>query len=210
MFFIETHPDVFPNKLTPTDRTLGLVDSGFAINTAFPPVLRPHRHAEVILSLSYSWDEDHLQVKDKSMIRVTLTWHSPLIRMNSESLSHCWLVGWFSFPLMFNDIIIKRFSWGWTTSSRVQSCYTAEVTQRRDSKPKPVWTKLLLWYVCTVPGGEGHSAVLHWAQDTVPKDRFQQVCISAQKGSVCLYRWEESWCSHSAPLPAGQHLIQRV
>ncbi|XP_053538667.1 cytosolic phospholipase A2 zeta [Ictalurus punctatus] len=58
----ETHPDAFPNKLTPMDSTLDLVDSGFAINTACPPVLRPHRHADVILSLGYSWDEDHLQV----------------------------------------------------------------------------------------------------------------------------------------------------
>ncbi|MCJ8736579.1 hypothetical protein PDJAM_G00014110 [Pangasius djambal] len=58
----ETHPDAFPNKLTPMDSTLGLMDSGFAINIAFPPVLRPHRRADVILSLSYSWDADHLEV----------------------------------------------------------------------------------------------------------------------------------------------------
>lgn len=63
MLVTETHPDAFPNKLTPMDSTLDLVDSGFAINTACPPVLRPHRHADVILSLGYSWDEDHLQVK---------------------------------------------------------------------------------------------------------------------------------------------------
>ncbi|KAI5622828.1 cytosolic phospholipase A2 zeta-like isoform X2, partial [Silurus asotus] len=57
----ETHPDAFPNKLTPADSTLGLVDSGFAINTAFSPVLRPQRHADVILSLDYTWVEDHLK-----------------------------------------------------------------------------------------------------------------------------------------------------
>ncbi|XP_046710909.1 cytosolic phospholipase A2 zeta-like [Silurus meridionalis] len=58
----ETNPDMFPNKLTPMDSTLGLVDSGFANNTAFPPVLRPNRCANVILCLSYSWDEDQLKV----------------------------------------------------------------------------------------------------------------------------------------------------
>ncbi|KAI5102700.1 cytosolic phospholipase A2 zeta-like isoform X2 [Silurus meridionalis] len=57
----ETHPDAFPNKLTPADSTLGLVDSGFAINTAFSPVLRPQRHADIILSLDYTWVEDHLK-----------------------------------------------------------------------------------------------------------------------------------------------------
>ncbi|KAF5885044.1 cytosolic phospholipase A2 zeta-like, partial [Clarias magur] len=57
----ETHPDVFPNNLTPMDATLGLVDAGFDINLPFPPVLRPHRHADVILSLDHSWDEDHLK-----------------------------------------------------------------------------------------------------------------------------------------------------
>ncbi|KAI5611519.1 cytosolic phospholipase A2 zeta-like isoform X2 [Silurus asotus] len=44
------------------DSTLGLVDSGLANNTAFPPVLRPNRCANVILCLSYSWDEDQLKV----------------------------------------------------------------------------------------------------------------------------------------------------
>ncbi|KAF5885046.1 cytosolic phospholipase A2 zeta-like, partial [Clarias magur] len=58
----DTSPDAFPNKLTPTDSILSLVDSGLSINIAFPPVLRPQRRAEIILSLSYSWDEDPLQV----------------------------------------------------------------------------------------------------------------------------------------------------
>ncbi|KAM9466383.1 cytosolic phospholipase A2 delta-like [Clarias gariepinus] len=58
----DTNPDAFPNKLTPVDPTLSLVDSGFAINIGFPPVLRPQRSADLILSLSYSWDQDPLQV----------------------------------------------------------------------------------------------------------------------------------------------------
>ncbi|KAB5562006.1 hypothetical protein PHYPO_G00013010 [Pangasianodon hypophthalmus] len=58
----ETHPDVFPNNLTPTDPTLGMVDAGFDINAAFPPVLRPHRHVDIILSLSCSWTTDYLKI----------------------------------------------------------------------------------------------------------------------------------------------------
>ncbi|XP_060790790.1 cytosolic phospholipase A2 zeta isoform X2 [Neoarius graeffei] len=58
----ETHPDVFPNSLTPMDPTLRLVDAGFDINAAFPPVLRKNRHVDVILSLSYSWDENPLKI----------------------------------------------------------------------------------------------------------------------------------------------------
>ncbi|KAG7328644.1 hypothetical protein KOW79_008588 [Hemibagrus wyckioides] len=62
----ETHLDAFPNRLTPMDRTLGLVDAAFEFNSAFPPVLRPHRHVDVVLSLSYSWDKDHLKVLKKT------------------------------------------------------------------------------------------------------------------------------------------------
>ncbi|KAF5891465.1 cytosolic phospholipase A2 zeta-like, partial [Clarias magur] len=54
------HPDAFPNKLTPADFTLGLVDSGLGINIGCPPVLRPHRRADVILCLENSWAADHL------------------------------------------------------------------------------------------------------------------------------------------------------
>ncbi|KAM9466678.1 cytosolic phospholipase A2 epsilon-like [Clarias gariepinus] len=62
----ESHPDAFPNKLTPADSTLGLVDSAFAINMGFPPVLRPHRHADVILCLENSWDVDSLTTLKKT------------------------------------------------------------------------------------------------------------------------------------------------
>ncbi|KAK2843738.1 hypothetical protein Q7C36_011953 [Tachysurus vachellii] len=62
----ETHLDAFPNRLTPMDRTLDLVDAGFEFNSAFPPVLRPHRNVNVVLSLSFSWDEDHLNILKKT------------------------------------------------------------------------------------------------------------------------------------------------
>ncbi|KAF4084374.1 hypothetical protein AMELA_G00127940 [Ameiurus melas] len=60
--FKDTDLDAFPNKLTPADSSLHLEDPAFAINMAFPPVLRPNRRADVILSLDYSWVEDHLQI----------------------------------------------------------------------------------------------------------------------------------------------------
>ncbi|XP_053365742.1 cytosolic phospholipase A2 zeta-like, partial [Clarias gariepinus] len=57
----DTDSDAVPNKLSPTHSYLNLVDSGHAINIAFPPVLRPHRRADIILSLNYSLETDHLQ-----------------------------------------------------------------------------------------------------------------------------------------------------
>ncbi|XP_074501749.1 cytosolic phospholipase A2 zeta [Sebastes fasciatus] len=63
----ETHPDAFPNQLTPSDSTLTLVDSGHAINIGCIPILRPERDVDVIISLSYSWDPEHiLKVLEKT------------------------------------------------------------------------------------------------------------------------------------------------
>uniref|UniRef100_A0A3B4AZA2 Phospholipase A2 n=1 Tax=Periophthalmus magnuspinnatus TaxID=409849 RepID=A0A3B4AZA2_9GOBI len=55
-----SHPDAFPNELTPSDSVLHLIDSGHAINIGCPPVLRPERHADVIIVLSYSWDPGNI------------------------------------------------------------------------------------------------------------------------------------------------------
>uniref|UniRef100_UPI003AAE3706 cytosolic phospholipase A2 zeta-like isoform X2 n=1 Tax=Centroberyx gerrardi TaxID=166262 RepID=UPI003AAE3706 len=56
----DTHPDAFPNRLTPADSTLRLVDAGHAINIGCVPVLRPERDVDLIISLSYSWDPDNI------------------------------------------------------------------------------------------------------------------------------------------------------
>ncbi|RXN38788.1 cytosolic phospholipase A2 zeta-like protein [Labeo rohita] len=58
----DTHPDVYPNSLTPADATLGLVDTGFVFKSGFPPVLRSNRRADVIMSLNYTWETDHFKV----------------------------------------------------------------------------------------------------------------------------------------------------
>ncbi|XP_025030848.1 cytosolic phospholipase A2 epsilon-like, partial [Python bivittatus] len=47
--------DSRPNLLMETaDQTLSLVDTGFFINTSYPPLLRPERKVDVILHLNYS------------------------------------------------------------------------------------------------------------------------------------------------------------
>lgn len=47
--------DSFPNKLMKTaNDDLSLVDTGFFINTSYPPLLRSKREVDVILHLNYS------------------------------------------------------------------------------------------------------------------------------------------------------------
>lgn len=58
--FPDTHVDAFPNTLTPSDSTLHLVDSGHAINIGCIPIVRPERHVDIIIVLSYSWDPQNI------------------------------------------------------------------------------------------------------------------------------------------------------
>ncbi|XP_062375525.1 cytosolic phospholipase A2 zeta-like isoform X1 [Sardina pilchardus] len=67
----DTHPDKYPNQLTPTDHTLNLVDSAFSCNTGIPPVLRYHRRMDLILSLNYSWEVDQFEVLKKTQQHCT-------------------------------------------------------------------------------------------------------------------------------------------
>lgn len=51
----DTVIDSLPNKLMETaDSELSLVDTGFFINTSYPPLLRSKREVDVILHLNYS------------------------------------------------------------------------------------------------------------------------------------------------------------
>ncbi|XP_069348313.1 cytosolic phospholipase A2 zeta [Eulemur rufifrons] len=52
----DTHPDAFPNQLTPMRDCLCLVDGGFAINSPFPLALVPQRAVDLILCFDYSLD----------------------------------------------------------------------------------------------------------------------------------------------------------
>uniref|UniRef100_A0A8C0GH16 PLA2c domain-containing protein n=1 Tax=Chelonoidis abingdonii TaxID=106734 RepID=A0A8C0GH16_CHEAB len=50
----DTVLDVSPNKLTPQEKHLCLIDVGYFINTSCPPLLKPERNVDVIISLDYS------------------------------------------------------------------------------------------------------------------------------------------------------------
>lgn len=52
----DTHPDAFPNQLTPMKDSLCLVDAGLAINSPYPLVLQPQRAVDLIVSFDYSLD----------------------------------------------------------------------------------------------------------------------------------------------------------
>ncbi|XP_064426676.1 cytosolic phospholipase A2 beta isoform X2 [Mirounga angustirostris] len=49
-----TKLDGLPNQLTPAEPHLCLLDVGYLINTSFPPLLRPTRDVDLILSLDYN------------------------------------------------------------------------------------------------------------------------------------------------------------
>ncbi|NP_001191329.1 cytosolic phospholipase A2 beta [Sus scrofa] len=49
-----TKLDGFPNQLTPAEPHLCLLDVGYLINTSCPPLLRPTRDVDLILSLDYN------------------------------------------------------------------------------------------------------------------------------------------------------------
>ncbi|XP_062947543.1 cytosolic phospholipase A2 zeta [Cynocephalus volans] len=63
----DTHPDAFPNQLTPMRDCLYLVDGGFAINSPFPLALLPQRGVDLILSFDYSLEApfEVLQMTEK-------------------------------------------------------------------------------------------------------------------------------------------------
>ncbi|KAM8921274.1 cytosolic phospholipase A2 delta-like [Pelodytes ibericus] len=52
----DTDLDIFPNKLTPLADSLCLVDAGYFINASFPPLLKPERKVDIILSFDYTLD----------------------------------------------------------------------------------------------------------------------------------------------------------
>ncbi|KAJ1103976.1 hypothetical protein NDU88_001392 [Pleurodeles waltl] len=57
----DNHLDASPNKLTPMEESLHLVDGGLSINSPFPLMLQPERDVDVIISFNYSWDS-HFKV----------------------------------------------------------------------------------------------------------------------------------------------------
>ncbi|XP_039769793.1 cytosolic phospholipase A2 zeta [Ornithorhynchus anatinus] len=82
-----SHPDTFPNRLTPTMDCLNLVDGGFAINSPFPLVLRPQRDVDVILSFDYSWEApfEVLRLTEKYCLERALPF--PRIQVDPQDLA---------------------------------------------------------------------------------------------------------------------------
>ncbi|KAG5855879.1 hypothetical protein ANANG_G00001570 [Anguilla anguilla] len=81
----DAHLDSFPNQMTPSDSKLHLVDSGFAVNSGFPPVLRPERHVDLILSFDYTWDRHQFKVL-KETARYCEDYHIPFPQIDFSSL----------------------------------------------------------------------------------------------------------------------------
>uniref|UniRef100_A0A8C6W6Z7 Phospholipase A2 n=1 Tax=Nannospalax galili TaxID=1026970 RepID=A0A8C6W6Z7_NANGA len=67
MAWKDTHPDAFPNELTPMRDCLSLVDGGFAINSPFPLIIQPQRAVDLIVSFDYSLEApfEVLQMTEK-------------------------------------------------------------------------------------------------------------------------------------------------
>uniref|UniRef100_A0A8D0HU75 Phospholipase A2 n=1 Tax=Sphenodon punctatus TaxID=8508 RepID=A0A8D0HU75_SPHPU len=50
----DTALDASPYKLTPMDKSLCLIDIGYFINSSFPPLVKPERNVDLIISLDYN------------------------------------------------------------------------------------------------------------------------------------------------------------
>lgn len=92
----DTVIDSFPNKLMETaDNELSLVDTGFFINTSYPPLLRSNREVDVILHLNYSGGSQTLV--RKAMVSEIFFFHGLLVSTNCQ-VKHltfqCWDVNY--------------------------------------------------------------------------------------------------------------------
>ncbi|XP_043844393.1 cytosolic phospholipase A2 zeta [Dromiciops gliroides] len=82
-----SHPDSFPNKLTPMRKCLYLVDGGFAINSPFPLVLLPQRDVDVILSFNYSLENPFQVLKQTEKYCQDRDIPFPRIELKEEDMS---------------------------------------------------------------------------------------------------------------------------
>uniref|UniRef100_A0A670HVF7 Phospholipase A2 n=1 Tax=Podarcis muralis TaxID=64176 RepID=A0A670HVF7_PODMU len=59
----DTVLDASPNKLTPVDKSLCLIDIGFFVNTSIPPLLKPERNVDVIIMVNYDISSPFKQIR---------------------------------------------------------------------------------------------------------------------------------------------------
>ncbi|KAM3920739.1 cytosolic phospholipase A2 delta-like [Leptodactylus fuscus] len=80
----DSNLDNFPNKLTPLADNLCLVDAGYFINASFPPLLRPERKVDVIISFDYTLDTPLLAVEQTCNYCTTQGIGFPKVSLSEE------------------------------------------------------------------------------------------------------------------------------
>ncbi|XP_053168990.1 cytosolic phospholipase A2 beta-like [Hemicordylus capensis] len=63
IYWRDTVLDTSPYKLTPTEKSLCLIDIGFFVNNSGPPLLKPERNVDVIIALDYDMSEVFKQIE---------------------------------------------------------------------------------------------------------------------------------------------------
>ncbi|XP_043929441.1 cytosolic phospholipase A2 zeta-like [Protopterus annectens] len=83
-----------PNYLTPAEKKLHLVDAGFSINTGFPPLFRPERQVDVILSFNYTWGSQFKALKQTEEYCAARNIPFPKVNLHgidNSNLKECYL-----------------------------------------------------------------------------------------------------------------------
>ncbi|XP_063802610.1 cytosolic phospholipase A2 delta-like [Pseudophryne corroboree] len=80
----DTNLDIFPNKLTTLAENLCLVDAGYFINASFPPLLRPERKVDIIISFDYTLDTPLLSVEQTCTYCTTQGIGFPKVSLSDE------------------------------------------------------------------------------------------------------------------------------
>ncbi|KAE8587140.1 hypothetical protein XENTR_v10021873 [Xenopus tropicalis] len=84
----DTYLDSFPNKLTPLEENLCLVDAGYFINASFPPLLKPERKVDIILSFDYTLETPLMAVEQTCKYCTTQGIGFPSVTLKEEEKSH--------------------------------------------------------------------------------------------------------------------------
>ncbi|KAM9294404.1 cytosolic phospholipase A2 delta-like [Gastrophryne carolinensis] len=80
----DSHVDLSPNKLTPLSDNMCLVDAAYYINACFPPLLRPERKVDIIISFDYTLDTPLQAVKQTSTYCTTQGICFPTVSLSEE------------------------------------------------------------------------------------------------------------------------------
>ncbi|OCT68552.1 hypothetical protein XELAEV_18039853mg [Xenopus laevis] len=84
----DTDLDSVPNKLTPLEENLCLVDAGYFINASFPPLLKPERKVDIIISFDYTLETPLMAVEQTCKYCTTQGIGFPSVSLGEEEKSH--------------------------------------------------------------------------------------------------------------------------